>query len=300
MSGSTFVGRQAALSRSLDKSGKALHLLLPQLASDADGSLPLAMDSLREAMSHNFSRIVDLFRDIDHDGSGTVSKQEFRQVLPLLGISAATPDQVDKFFDLIDSDGSGVVEYRELHEKLRAGKDISWTITRQRHVSRAGPAYYCASYSGMQSRPVSWHEVRGRPPPGDRLLRSPRPRTRPPPPTKWKVGRPAPEETPLLERTTPHWHTAPASPRGMRIALRPVTAPGEVLSSSDAFQRSLLRSSERRRQPQQQPGENAWEPAAAEAGRRRGRRGQHRGGQRRRRRRRRVAPYAVAQAARAA
>ena len=62
MSGSTFVGRQAALSRSLDKSGKALHLLLPQLASDADGSLPLAMDSLREAMSHNFSRIVDLFR----------------------------------------------------------------------------------------------------------------------------------------------------------------------------------------------------------------------------------------------
>ena len=34
-------------------------------------------------------RVIDLFREWDEDGDGTVSKKEFRKALPMLGIQVA-------------------------------------------------------------------------------------------------------------------------------------------------------------------------------------------------------------------
>jgi Ca2+-binding EF-hand superfamily protein len=31
-------------------------------------------------------RVIDLFREWDEDGSGTVSKKEFRKAMPMLGL----------------------------------------------------------------------------------------------------------------------------------------------------------------------------------------------------------------------
>ena len=62
--------------------GKALGLT----RLDATGDQPVG-EQLRAALMHNFSRVVDLFRDWDDDRNGTVSRKEFRMVLPVLGLS---------------------------------------------------------------------------------------------------------------------------------------------------------------------------------------------------------------------
>ena len=168
MATGAYVGRQAAVSHSLDKSGKALHLLQTS-PPGRDGDPVSVVDRLRFAMSSNFSRISDLFKDIDYDNSGTISKDEFRKVLPLLGLQDAKVDEVDVLFDSLDDDGSGAVEYSKLHGKLRVGQDVLWHIRRQKHISRAGPAYYCTPFAGMGREPQSWHQLRSQPAPTGRL-----------------------------------------------------------------------------------------------------------------------------------
>ena len=64
------------------------------------------------------ARVVDIFRQWDEDGSGTVSKREFARALPMLGLRVAR-ERADELFDLIDTDRSGSLEYGELHRKLR-------------------------------------------------------------------------------------------------------------------------------------------------------------------------------------
>ena len=50
-------------------------------------------EQLRDALSANAVRVIDLFRDWDEDCSGTVSKREFRKALPMLGILSLTTCQ---------------------------------------------------------------------------------------------------------------------------------------------------------------------------------------------------------------
>ena len=78
---------------------------------------------LRDILSKNGVRVVDLFREWDEDGDGTVSKKEFRKAMPLLGFDAprATVDQV---FDSLDPDGGGAISIDELNKALRRGGDV--------------------------------------------------------------------------------------------------------------------------------------------------------------------------------
>ena len=80
--------------------GKALGLT----RLDATGDQPVG-EQLRAALMHNFSRVVDLFRDWDDDRNGTVSRKEFRMVLPVLGLSVPR-SEADALFSSIDVDGS--------------------------------------------------------------------------------------------------------------------------------------------------------------------------------------------------
>ena len=41
---------------------------------------------LRDALTAQAVRVIDLFREWDEDGDGTVSKKEFRKALPALGL----------------------------------------------------------------------------------------------------------------------------------------------------------------------------------------------------------------------
>ena len=90
---------------------------------------------LRQALGANFGRVVDLFRDLDEDGNGSVSRSEFRSVLPMLGLQVHRED-ADAFFDTLDTDRSGGIDYDELHNKLRAGAEV--TLDASLHPGAAG------------------------------------------------------------------------------------------------------------------------------------------------------------------
>ena len=80
----------------------------------------IAVSQLREALSKNMVRVVDLFREWDTNGDGTVNKAEFRKAMPKLGLRVPASD-VDALFDSWDPDGSGTVEINELSRVLRQG-----------------------------------------------------------------------------------------------------------------------------------------------------------------------------------
>ena len=67
---------------------------------------------------------IQVFREWDGDGSGTVSKQEFRQGLGRLGLREIDAQQADVLFDEIDVDHSGEIQYRELNSKLRRRAEL--------------------------------------------------------------------------------------------------------------------------------------------------------------------------------
>ena len=76
--------------------------------------------SLREALNRSSTRVVDLFRQWDDDGSGSISKKEFRRAIMALGFDFFDDvSEIDKVFDEFDTDGSGEIDYKELNKMLR-------------------------------------------------------------------------------------------------------------------------------------------------------------------------------------
>ena len=80
-------------------------------------------EQLRDALSANAVRVIDLFRDWDDDGDGTVSKKEFRKAMPLLGFNVPRKE-IDLLFESFDPDGSGTIELGELNALLRRGGGV--------------------------------------------------------------------------------------------------------------------------------------------------------------------------------
>ena len=76
------------------------------------------MFSLRDALSRSVTRVLDLLQAWDDDGSGDISKKEFRQAIKALGFEARQKE-VDAVFDEMDNDGSGKLDYREMNQKIR-------------------------------------------------------------------------------------------------------------------------------------------------------------------------------------
>ena len=88
------------------------------LASDKS-----VQEQLRDILTANAVRVVDLFREWDEDGDGTVSKKEFGKALRAMGVAAEKADY-DALFDTFDADKSGVLEYSELNRALRRGGSV--------------------------------------------------------------------------------------------------------------------------------------------------------------------------------
>ena len=79
--------------------------------------------ALRDALARSSTRVLDLFREWDEDGSGSISRKEFARAIKALGFS--TPkDQLNALFDGIDTDKSGSIEYSELNKMLRKQESI--------------------------------------------------------------------------------------------------------------------------------------------------------------------------------
>ena len=71
----------------MSKRGSALGQI--DLDESSDKSVA---QQLRDILSKNGVRVVDLFREWDEDGDGTISKKEFRKAMPLLGLEAPKKD----------------------------------------------------------------------------------------------------------------------------------------------------------------------------------------------------------------
>ena len=62
----------------------------------------------------NAKSMVEMFRQIDEDASGLISKLEFRRAIPLLGLPVSVKRrEIDALFDMIDADRSGFVDESE-------------------------------------------------------------------------------------------------------------------------------------------------------------------------------------------
>ena len=87
-----------------------------RLASSGEGQ-----QQLKKAINENLRRVIDLFRQLDADGSGAVDRMEFRKgIRDALGVNAALhpDDELDELFESIDTSRDGLIQYRELHHAL--------------------------------------------------------------------------------------------------------------------------------------------------------------------------------------
>ena len=82
----------------------------------------VSLAQLRMALTKNAGRVIDLFREWDEDGDGTVTKKEFRKAMPHLGLEVPK-EAIDELFDTIDPDGSGQLSFKELQKALRRTGD---------------------------------------------------------------------------------------------------------------------------------------------------------------------------------
>ncbi|KOO33319.1 hypothetical protein Ctob_006229 [Chrysochromulina tobinii] len=72
-----------------------------------------------QKVANGGKRIVDIFRQIDTDQSGELSRDEFKTVLKKYGFLHVTDDEISAIVNQIDSDGSGSVKYAELEHLIR-------------------------------------------------------------------------------------------------------------------------------------------------------------------------------------
>jgi len=95
-----------------------------QTAPIIDGTAAKTLAGMRTVLARNGPRIIDMFRALDRDGDGTVSRAEFEALLPLLKLDSSSHMAMDELFTEIDTDGSGQIDYEELYKQLRLGIDV--------------------------------------------------------------------------------------------------------------------------------------------------------------------------------
>ena len=85
--------------------------------------MPRSDAQLRDALTTNMVRVIDLFREWDDDNSGSVSKKEFRKAMPMMGLDVPK-EEIDKIFDEWDADKSGIIAIAELNDMLRKRAEL--------------------------------------------------------------------------------------------------------------------------------------------------------------------------------
>ena len=72
---------------------------------------------LKVAVSTRLEKVINLFREWDKDGDGNITKVEFSRALTLLSFEGSK-ETVEALFDMIDLNGNGVIEFKELRKAL--------------------------------------------------------------------------------------------------------------------------------------------------------------------------------------
>ena len=119
------VGSSPSTQRALNRKNSAM----PR-SFKVDMNSTLSVEAqVRDALTSNGARVIELFRSWDDDGDGEVSKSEFHRAMISLGLCAppeatgaqksAITDAVSSLFDSFDGDGGGSIGFRELNKMLR-------------------------------------------------------------------------------------------------------------------------------------------------------------------------------------
>ena len=82
-------------------------------------SLSSSIVAMREKLTQNAARVIDLFKQWDNDGDGTISRSEFVKAMPMLGLQDCLPIEINALFSAFDPSGDGDITFRELHRMLR-------------------------------------------------------------------------------------------------------------------------------------------------------------------------------------
>ena len=86
---------------------------------NARSGIEPTIKNIKEAMDKDLMRVKDLMNALDRDQDGSCTKEEFRQVLPILGFDVSKAEALDTLFDSFDADQGGTVDFEELHKLLR-------------------------------------------------------------------------------------------------------------------------------------------------------------------------------------
>jgi calcium-binding protein CML len=88
-----------------------------QLSLDIDSSTPVHQQ-IREALNKAGKHPIELFKNWDDDGNGTMSKAELGALMEVLSGMRLSDSELDKLFDSFDRDHSGKLSFKELQMKL--------------------------------------------------------------------------------------------------------------------------------------------------------------------------------------
>ena len=106
-----------------DDAGGEAEPAADEAGEDAQESLSM-LDHVRQALgADRLRKVIDMFRELDLDRDGSVTKEEFCTGLAERGIEDRAG--LEELFLEIDRDGDGSIQYRELNRVLRAGSSIT-------------------------------------------------------------------------------------------------------------------------------------------------------------------------------
>ena len=113
-------GLQVA-SSSASTSSEAMQKCSPKSPPKNSNSLgPLSVHAFREFVRNGRGKtVIQHFREMDEDGSGTITKKEFAVAVRKMGFEEATRDECDVVFSYLDADGGGTLPYSEIDKRLR-------------------------------------------------------------------------------------------------------------------------------------------------------------------------------------
>lgn len=118
-----YAAATAAAVAVLDPSGASTSALFSSGSSGNGGVTPMQRieNTLARALKTSAVKVMDLFKDWDEDGNGSISKKEFRRAMRGLGVEGTNQDH-DELFDKWDVDGSGELDYNEISKALRSAQ----------------------------------------------------------------------------------------------------------------------------------------------------------------------------------
>ena len=76
-------------------------------------------EGLRAKLAKNLTRVMDLFRETDVNGDGSISMQEFRATIAKDPTLDATEAELQELYAAIDADASDSISFKELNRVLR-------------------------------------------------------------------------------------------------------------------------------------------------------------------------------------